>query len=222
LNLPYEPINVVAEDPINPNVIYVGTDHGVYASIDGGKNFYHISKNFPFAPVHDLVVHPEESELVVATHGRSIYKANVKELQKLTSEIIAKKIHIFEIKNITYNKNWGNKTYTWGEYLTPELKIPFYSNGNKTVELIIKSQSGVQLFQKSINVDFGLNYFTYDLTTDYSSLIKLLKERKETSETEFLENKDDGNFYLIPGNYVVEIIEGKEKFTREFKIEERK
>ncbi len=223
VNLPYEPVNVVVEDPVNSYLIYVGTDHGIYASIDGGTTFYHISKNFPFAPVHDLVVHPRDSEIIVATHGRSIYKGDVKQLQQLNSEIMTKRIHIFDIQKINFNKKWGDKTYTWGDYLIPELKIPIYSNEDKLVELKVKSEKGLTLYEKVISLDKGLNYFIYNLITDSLSLSKLLQGDKQKSKSGIeIEKKADGNYYLFSGKYLVEIKDGKEKFEKYFEIVERK
>ncbi|MCX8056231.1 MAG: glycosyl hydrolase [Ignavibacteria bacterium] len=222
LNLPLEPINVVAEDPINPNLIYVGTDHGVYASLDGGINFYHISKNFPFAPVHDLIVHPRDSELLIATHGRSIYKTNVKQIQLLTNEILEKDIHIFGFDKIIYNQNWGDKTYTWGDYLTPEVVIPIYSKHDKAVEFTVKSQKGLSIYSEKKFLDRGMNFIKYDLKTDSTSLNKLKKEFSEKISEEFFERKQDGFYYLVPGKYVVEIFDGKERFVAYLEIEQTK
>ncbi len=222
LNLPYEPINVVAEDPVNKNLIYVGTDHGIYASIDGGINFHHVSKNFPFAPVHDLIVHPRDAELVIATHGRSIYKANVKHLQQLTQEIITKNVHIFEIEKIPFNKNWGNKTYTWGDFNIPEIKIPLYSNENKSITFIIKTESEIILYQEKISIDKGLNYLKYNLRTDSTALRKFVKEIKFNDDDEMTVKKQDGNYYLIPGKYFIEILDGREKIISKFEIEQLK
>lgn len=222
-NLPYEPINVVAEDPVNQNLIYVGTDHGIYASLDGGNNFYPISNNFPFAPVHDLVVHPRDKELIIATHGRSIYKADVKHLQQLIQDVLAKSIYLFEIEKIWFNKNWGNKTYTWSDFIKPEVKIPFYSIQNRDVELKIISENGVPVFSKKLKADFGLNYFSYNLTTDSTSLLKVFSGKKYQSKSdEYFTKKSDGNFYLAPGKYTVEIFDGKEKISLILEIAERK
>lgn len=222
LNLPYEPINVVAEDPVNPDLIYVGTDHGIYASIDGGVIFYPVSKNFPFAPVHDLVVHPKESELLVATHGRSIYKTSVKEIQKLAPEILAKQIHIFDIDKVYFDKNWGNKIYAWGDFFTPEIKIPIYSIENKTVNLIIKSESGINLFQKTISLDKGINYFIYELSIDSAAFDKLIRNFRGKSKINVTaERKGNGKIYLIPGKYFIEIFDGREKFSGLFEILEK-
>ncbi len=82
-NLPSEPINVVRDDPRNKNILYVGTDHGgVYTSLDRGKTWYSICNNLPTAAVHDLVVHPRDNELVIGTHGRSIFVLDVEKIQK--------------------------------------------------------------------------------------------------------------------------------------------
>ena len=82
-NLPAEPINVVGEDPADARILYLGTDSGVYASINNGRTWISIGASLPTIPVHDLVVHPRESELVIATHGRSIYVADIKPVRNL-------------------------------------------------------------------------------------------------------------------------------------------
>ena len=82
--LPIEPINVIKEDLQNENIIYVGTDGGLYVSIDGGDNFMMWNKGLPYSiPVHDIALHPRENEIILGTHGRSIYIAPLSELQKL-------------------------------------------------------------------------------------------------------------------------------------------
>jgi photosystem II stability/assembly factor-like uncharacterized protein len=82
-NLPAEPINVVGEDPKDARILYVGTDSGVYASVDRGLTWISLSAALPAIPVHDLVVHPRESDLVIATHGRSIYVADISAVRAL-------------------------------------------------------------------------------------------------------------------------------------------
>jgi photosystem II stability/assembly factor-like uncharacterized protein len=72
-DLPAEPLNVVKEDPKKENIIYAGSDNGLYASFDMGKTFMVIGNNLPRVPVHDIVVQQRENELLIGTHGRSIY-----------------------------------------------------------------------------------------------------------------------------------------------------
>ncbi len=82
-DLPFEPMNVVKEDPKNEKIIYIGSDNGLYASIDGGQTFIVMSgENFPRVPVHDIAIQQREYELVVGTHGRSAYVLKLADVQK--------------------------------------------------------------------------------------------------------------------------------------------
>ncbi len=78
--IPGGPINVVKEDPRDGHVLYVGTDLGVYATIDGARTWHVLGKGLPIAFVHDLIVHPRDHVLVIATHGRGMWRVDVKDL----------------------------------------------------------------------------------------------------------------------------------------------
>lgn len=71
-NIPVGPVNVIREDPVNRNILYVGTDAGVYVSKDGGEN-YEVLGDLPYAYVHDLQIHPDENMIIIATHGRGMW-----------------------------------------------------------------------------------------------------------------------------------------------------
>ena len=80
-NLPAESINVVKEDPKKEQILYVGTDLGVYVSLNRGKTWHSLCNHLPTTPVHDLVIHPRDDELVIGTHGRSCFILDVKPIQ---------------------------------------------------------------------------------------------------------------------------------------------
>ena len=83
LDLPAEPINVVKEDPKNENIIYVGTDGGLYVSFNKGQSFMMWTNGLPKSiPVHDIAIHVRDNEIVLGTHGRSIFVAKLDEVQK--------------------------------------------------------------------------------------------------------------------------------------------
>lgn len=86
-NLPSEPINVIAEDPTDARILYVGTDLGVYASVDGGATWHSLCADLPTAAVYDLVVHPRDPELVIGTHGRSIFVADITMIREAANEV---------------------------------------------------------------------------------------------------------------------------------------
>ncbi len=86
-DLPMEPINVVTEDHKKENIIYVGTDNGLYASFDIGKSFMVLDHHLPRVPVHDIVIQQRENELVIGTHGRSIYISKLDVLHKVYEKL---------------------------------------------------------------------------------------------------------------------------------------
>ncbi|MEI2738440.1 MAG: hypothetical protein V9F01_06620 [Chitinophagaceae bacterium] len=86
-DLPYEPINVVREDPKNDSIIYVGTDGGLYVSFDMGNTFMLWNGGMPKSvPVHDIAVQQRDNEIVLGTHGRSLYVAKLDDVQKLKQD----------------------------------------------------------------------------------------------------------------------------------------
>lgn len=86
-DLPLEPINVIREDPKNENILYVGTDGGLYASFDRGKSFMAWNAGLPTAvPIHDIAIQERENEIVLGTHGRSLYIAKLEDVQGLQKD----------------------------------------------------------------------------------------------------------------------------------------
>jgi photosystem II stability/assembly factor-like uncharacterized protein len=85
--LPAEPVNVIKEDLKSDSILYVGTDGGVYVSIDAGNSFMAFTNGLPRAvPVHDIALHKGENEIILGTHGRSLYIAKLDEVQKLLTD----------------------------------------------------------------------------------------------------------------------------------------
>ncbi len=88
--------HVVREDPVNPNLLFVGTDVGLYVSLDRGASWDRFMNGFPTVPVHDLQIHPREGDLIAGTHGRSIWIVNITPLQQLDASVMASDAHLFE------------------------------------------------------------------------------------------------------------------------------
>ena len=86
-DLPFEPLNVVREDPRHDSILYVGSDGGIYVSFDAGNSFMAWNKGLPASvPVHDIAIQERENELVLGTHGRSLYVASLHTIQKTYSD----------------------------------------------------------------------------------------------------------------------------------------
>jgi photosystem II stability/assembly factor-like uncharacterized protein len=86
-DLPAEPLNVIREDPKNENILYVGSDGGLYVSFDRGQSFMMWDAGLPKSiPVHDIAIQERENEIVLGTHGRSIYIAKLDDVQGLQKD----------------------------------------------------------------------------------------------------------------------------------------
>jgi len=72
-NIPGGPINVIREDPIKENILYIGSEMGVYVTLDGGKTWQVLGSSLPNCFVWDLIVHPRDNVVVIATNGRGMY-----------------------------------------------------------------------------------------------------------------------------------------------------
>jgi photosystem II stability/assembly factor-like uncharacterized protein len=80
-NIPGGPINMVREDPVNPNVLYTANDFGVYVTTNGGARWDVLGGNLPSVNVMDFIVHPRDRMLVIATHGRGVWAVDVSQLR---------------------------------------------------------------------------------------------------------------------------------------------
>lgn len=109
-DLPDLPVNVIFEDRKNADLLFAGTDGGVFVSIDGGSHWVRFKNNMPSVPVHDLLVHPRENDLVVGTYGRGIFITDVTPLQEFSNEVLDKDVHFFAIepRSQLITHGWGN------------------------------------------------------------------------------------------------------------------
>lgn len=86
----------IAEDPVDPDLLFLGTEFGLFVTVDGGDHWFRWKHGFPTVPVRDLVVHPRDGDLVVGTHGRGAYVIDdLTPLREISPEILEKRIHLF-------------------------------------------------------------------------------------------------------------------------------
>ncbi|MEE8469036.1 MAG: hypothetical protein V3T22_11295, partial [Planctomycetota bacterium] len=97
--LPEESVNVIREDPLRSNVLYVGTEFGAYVSVDSGANWHPLGSGLPTIAVHDLVVHPREGEVVLATHGRGFWILDVTVARDLSTAVLEEDAHLFPVRD---------------------------------------------------------------------------------------------------------------------------
>lgn len=85
--------HVIREDLVNPDLLFLGTEYGLYLSLDGGASWARLEENFPPVPVHDVKLHPREGDAIIGTHGRGIYIIDdLTPLRTLTPEQLGKDV----------------------------------------------------------------------------------------------------------------------------------
>jgi len=173
--LPNEPINVIREDHKNPNLLFVGTELGVYASIDGGANWTKFMTGMPTNPAYDMVIHPRENELVVATHGRGIFIADITPLQGMTPENTNADMALFDIQPaVKYVPGLSNnRAYTNfdGESRTPGSHVWVHSKSAGKAKVTIQ-QGMNDIYMTEMDIEAGLNHWVWNFS-------KIVSERSE-------------------------------------------
>ena len=90
-------VHTVEQDPVREELWYLGTEFGLFVTLDGGASWWPFRHGFPTVAVMGLVVHPREHDLVIGTHGRAAYVLDdVRPLRELTEEVRSKQLHLFE------------------------------------------------------------------------------------------------------------------------------
>jgi photosystem II stability/assembly factor-like uncharacterized protein len=100
-NLPANgPVLAIAEDHVNPNLLFIGTEFGVFFTIDGGQKWIQLKGGMPVISVRDLAIQKRENDLVVGTFGRSIYILdNYTPLRVLKPEMLNQEAAVFPVKD---------------------------------------------------------------------------------------------------------------------------
>ena len=94
-------LQVLREDPKNPDVLYAGTEIGLYVSVTGGGDWFRLGGNLPAVPVHEVLVHGRENDLIVATHGRGAWILDDASVIQELAAAAAKPAHLFAMRTAT-------------------------------------------------------------------------------------------------------------------------
>ncbi len=194
-NLANSPVNVLREDPTNEHILYVGTDNALYVSADQGASWHAFGEGLPAVAVHDLYIQQEENDLLIGTHGRSIYKLELEEVQQLP-ELVNSTFAVVAPSPIKHNKRWGQKRSTWAKTNTPDFHWTFFSQQRGSGVWTLVSDKNVTVFESAISLSRGLQHVPYQLKLAPEMLDKF--NRKHATA---LTKAADGHVYLPKGSY---------------------
>ena len=210
-NIPMSPINVIKEDPSNENILYLGTDNGAYVSFDKGGSWELFSMGLPNVAFHDIVIQAEAKDLLLGTHGRSIYKANISALQNMSPALNNKAVALFDTRSVRHSRQWGRSWSKWMDAYEPSTSFSFYTNASGSKTLKVLSEGGTELNSMSIQADKGFNYAEYDLSITEAGMKAFMKENKSIK----INKAQNGKYYLPKGTYVIKM--GSESTSFEVK-----
>jgi len=226
-NLPEKSyVHVVTEDRRNPNLLYAGTELGLYATYDGGKNWLELNmKNLPRVAVHDVQIHPRDNDLILATHGRSLWVFDdAAPVQQMNDQILQSANYMFDVRP-AYRFSTMMTRYGIGDKLfqgqnPPRGAIITYYLKDKpdektALKLEIADQSGKKIAEvKNLSKERGLNRAAWNLSLEGER-----QRRSPTAEQSALAGNPRGP-QAMPGTYTVKLFVG-DKVAQEKKVEVR-
>jgi hypothetical protein len=218
-NLPQSAVNVIIEGGKNPGLIFLGNDAGVHVSIDGGKKWVRMNNNIPNVPVNDLLVHPRENDLIVATYGRGLYVTDITPLQEMNEKTLGEEIYFFEVEPRAQrvSRNFGANDYLFGDrhLITPNepngLAINYYlKNGVKgKVNIRITDLSGQEITRLDGRSDAGVNAVVWDMR-------RRIERREDAAR---MRNSSDVlTQWVPPGEYLIILEIDEKKIQRRARI----
>jgi photosystem II stability/assembly factor-like uncharacterized protein len=163
-------VRVVKEDLRNSDVLYMGTEFGAFWSWNGGDTWVELTVGMPTQPVNDLVLHPRDNDLVLATHGRGIWildQANA--LQEMTPDIAASASHLFTIETAEQIRYRGERAHTGnmifeGENPPAGAIIDYWlGSDGADVSVTIHDGTGEQVASVRTTDDAGMNRVVWNL-----------------------------------------------------------
>jgi hypothetical protein len=211
-------VQVIREDLVEPNLLFVGTEFGVFFTAPQGHFWTQLKYNIPTVAVHDIVIHPREHDLVIGTHGRGIYIIDdITPLEKI-GEANRVGTYLFPVKPATeYNPNGsvpggsrgagatGDREYSapnpaFGAIITYFLRDSLPKGGDVTVG--VYDTTGKRVRELTANKKRGMHRVTWDLRTAPPYTVRRPAGQTEESRSR---QRDPSGPFVLPGRYMARL-----------------
>jgi photosystem II stability/assembly factor-like uncharacterized protein len=165
----------IQEDYVNEDLLFLGTEFGLYVTIDGGKNWSHFTNNMPLVAVHFIDLQKQTNDIVMGTHGRGVIIIDdISPLRELNQEVLAKDVHFFQNKPFTmteesgFSGGFGAETQFVGGNKSTDARIVYYLQkrhtfGKMTME--IQDMEGNKITSLSPGKSKGINVVNWSFNT---------------------------------------------------------
>lgn len=221
-------VHVIKEDPKNRSLLYCGTELGLFASWNSGQSWSRLHlKNLPHVPVHEILIHPRDNDLIIATHGRSVYILDdATPIQQMSAEVAGRSAHLFDIRpGIRFTTRMsrygvGNKIYAgpnppYGALITYWLKDRPAATTAYKLEIIDPSTQRVIRELRNLPREAGLHRLAWDLRSAPPT------PRKEAAPGAAAAAASDEDFtpaprgpQVLPGAYTIRLTVGDQIVTK--------
>ena len=217
-NLPgFGSTRCLREDVGNPDLLYCGTEFGIFASIDRGASWTKLNNNLPTVAIHEIAVHPTAGEIVAATHGRSLWILDVTALRQMKPATLKEKTHLFKpnttVRWILEPAHGKTNRRFVGENppSSPQIFYSVTGEGGKATFKVLDIE-GQTLSTWTAAAKPGLNLTTWDMT-------RPIEQQKEEVDKKGIKVKKGGGAggprrFASPGEYrVVMTLDGVDHTT---------
>lgn len=217
-------VQVVREDPKNPDLLYAGTENGLFVSYTDGKEWIPLNlKNLANVSVHDILVHPRENDLILATHGRSFWIFDdATPIQQMTPAILSSNAHLFAIRPALRfttrftrygvgEKRFAGPNPPYGALITYYLKDKPDEKTAFELQIIGKDGKVIRELQKPAK-EKGLNRVAWDLRYAGSEL------RRPPSDEETAFGGGPRGPQVLPGLYTARLIVGDKTYDQPVEV----
>lgn len=210
-------LHVVREDLENPNLLFVGSEFGLYLSFDGGNEWTAYRNDFPTIAVRDIQIHPRDRDLLVGSHGRGLWVLDdIKPLEGLTDEALASPVELFDIRASTLYSYKSNSMYSGpmafagpnpqaGACITFYLKEKPRSDDNFKMAVYDTAGNLVSVLRPTRRP--GLNRIYWNLRGQTTAAAP-----EETGGSRF--RRASGSPYVLPGEYKVVLELGETRIEK--------
>jgi len=161
----------IQEDYENPDLLFLGTEFGLYITLDGGENWKKFTNNMPSVAVHHIELQKATNDLVMGTHGRGVIIIDdISPLRELTSEVMDKNIHFFKSQPTVLNEqssfsgNFGSETQFVGQNKSKSAKIKYYLKKRHTfgkMVMEIQDMEGNKIVDIGAGKSKGINIVSW-------------------------------------------------------------
>jgi len=206
------------QDPVEPKLMFTGTEYGLYVSFDGGGSWNRWTSGYPTVSTYDLLIHPREHDLVIATFGRALWVLDdIRPLRALASggsSLLNSTIKAFDapeawlasMKNLPGYYFYGDAMYR-GDNREPGAMISFYSADTGKVTVEIRDNNGKKVKSVERDASKGINRFIWRLDRDalpQASYPALQQQQQEP----WMRNYRNYGGAVMPGTYTVTLKAG--------------